>query len=190
MKHIVLVTTAVAATMMSCGVSWAGSHPNTHTGFFIGFNLGAGSADISVPSGSSTDREWGGAADFRLGGAVSEHLLLGAESSGWAKDEDGASLSLGTISFAVTYYPGPSGFFVKGGIGFASTSYEADFGDGYSLSKTESGFALQGAMGYEWRLTQKFALGPQVEFVYLNIGGDLVDTANFFDATLGFNWYW
>jgi hypothetical protein len=45
-------------------------------------------------------------------------------------------------------------------------------------------------MGYEWRLTQKFALGPQVEFVYLNIGGDLVDTANFFDATLGFNWYW
>jgi hypothetical protein len=29
-----------------------------------------------------------------------------------------------------------------------------------------------------------------VEFNWLDISGDLVDTANFFDVTLGFNWYW
>ncbi|HEU4366303.1 MAG TPA: outer membrane beta-barrel protein, partial [Candidatus Krumholzibacteria bacterium] len=116
--------------------------------------------------------------------------LLGLESSGWAKEEGGATLSLSTLAFGVTYYPGETGFLLRGGIGFASSSYELELSNGFTQSKTETGFGLQGAMGYEWRLTQKFAMGPQVEYVYLNIGGDLVDTANFFDATLGFNWYW
>jgi len=49
---------------------------------------------------------------------------------------------------------------------------------------------LLAAMGYERLLMKKFAMGPQVEFGHVNIGGDLDDTANFFDATLGFNWYW
>jgi hypothetical protein len=181
---------AALALVLAAGAAVAGDNPHTHGGFFIGFNLGAGSADVTIPGVEDTDREWGAAGNFRLGGAINDNLLLGAESSGWAKDEGGSSLSLGTLAFAVTYYPTDQGFFLKGAIGFASSSYETDLANGFTQSKTETGFGLQGAMGYEWRLTRKFAMGPQVEFVYLNIGGDLVDTANFFDATLGFNWYW
>lgn len=75
-------------------------------------------------------------------------------------------------------------------MGFGTSHFQQDLSNGFTQSKDETGFALAAAAGYEWRLTKKFALGPQVEFNYLNIGGDLVDTANFFDATLGFNWYW
>ncbi len=57
-------------------------------------------------------------------------------------------------------------------------------------SKDKHGIGLAAAVGYEWRLTRKFAMGPQVDFTYLNIGDDIVDTANFFDITLGFNRYW
>lgn len=189
MRRTTLAAIAILSLLVS-GVAWAGDNPHHHGGFFIGFNLGAGTADVTVPSEGDADREWGAAADFRLGGAVTENLLLGLESSGWAKEEDGSTLSLSTLAFGVTYYPGETGFFLRGGIGFASSSYEFELSNGFTQSKTETGFGLQGAMGYEWRLTQKFAMGPQVEYVYLNIGGDLVDTANFFDATLGFNWYW
>ena len=152
--------------------------------------MGAGTADISS-DGADGDREWGGAGNLRLGGAIKNNLLLGAESSAWAKDENGTNVSLSTVALAVTYYPvADQGFFLRGGMGLASSSVEIEESNGFKLSKDETGFGLVGAMGYEWRLTGKFALGPQVEFVYLNIGGDLVDTANFFDVTLGFNWYW
>ena len=190
MRKTRLIVTLVAALSCTAGVAWAGQHPHDHTGFFIGFNLGAGSADISIPNFVDTDREWGGAGNFRIGGAIKNNLLLGAESSAWVKDENGTTVSLSSLAFAVTYYPGELGFFLRGGAGFATSSVEVEIANGYTQSKSETGFGLQAAMGYEWRLTKKFAMGPQVEFVYLNIGGDLVDTANFFDATLGFNWYW
>jgi len=190
LKKILVLTALAMVTSLYAANAFAGSHPHDHHGFFIGFNLGGGTADISVPDGEDTDREWGGAANLRLGGAIKNNLLLGAETSGWARNENSTTVSLSTIVFAVTYYPGSEGFFVRGGAGFGGASTEVDLANDTTLSKHDTGFAMSAAAGYEWRLTKKFALGPQVEFVYLNIGGDLVDTANFFDATLGFNWYW
>jgi len=189
LKSIHLGSAVALATWVCAGAAFAGSHAQDHHGFFLGFNLGAGTAEVSS-GGESSDREWGGAGNFRLGGAVKNDLLIGGEFTGWTKDKDGTTVSLSTALFAVTYYPGNQGFFLRGGMGFGSSHFEQDVAGGYKRSKDETGFALAGAAGYEWRLTRKFALGPQVEFNYLNIGGDLVDTANFFDATLGFNWYW
>ena len=190
MKTIHVFATAALAISLCAGSAFAGSHPQDHHGFFLGFNLGAGTAQIKS-DGESSDHEWGGAGNVRLGGAVKNNLLLGAEFTGWTKDQDGSTVSLSTALFAVTYYPAQgSGFFVRGGMGFGSSHFSLDLGNGFTKSKDETGFALALASGYEWRLTKKFALGPQVEFNWLDIGGDLVDTANFFDATLGFNWYW
>jgi hypothetical protein len=186
-KAIHVLAVAVLAVALSAGAARSADHQRG--GFFIGFNLGAGTAGISSDLGD-TEREWGGAANFRLGAAIKSDLLLGADFSAWAKEEDGTTVTLSTYLVAVTYYPGDEGFFLRGGIGFGSTSFEVDFGGGLTQTKDESGFALAGAAGYEWRLTRKFALGPQVEFTYLNIGGDLIDTANYFNGTLGFNWYW
>ena len=190
MKFIHVCATAALACFLCAGSAFAGSHPQDHHGFFIGFNLGAGTAQVKS-DGESSDHEWGGAGNFRLGGAVKNNLLLGGEFTGWTKDQDGSTVSLSTALFAVTYYPAEdTGFFVRGGMGFGSSHFSVDLSNGFTQSKDETGFALALASGYEWRLTKKFALGPQVEFNWLDIGGDLVDTANFFDATLGFNWYW
>ena len=190
MKRVIWAAVTMMLVSLSAGNVLAGSNPHTRSGFFIGFNVGGGTADITIPNGSDTDREWGGAGNFRLGGALKNNLLLSGESTAWLKDEDNSSLTLGLVAFEVTYFPGDQGLFVKAGVGFASSSYEYDAGNGFTASKTENGFGLQAGAGYEWRLTRKFAMGPQVEYVYVNIGGDLVDTGNYFDATLGFNWYW
>ncbi len=189
MKTIHTLAVAALATSLFAGTAFAGSHPQDHNGFFIGFNLGAGTAQIKN-DGESSDREWGGAGNFRLGGAIKNNLLLGGEFTGWTRDQDGSTVSLSSVLFAVTYYPTNEGFYLRGGMGFGSSHFSIDLGDDVTQSKDESGFALALATGYEWRLTKKFALGPQVEFNWMDIGGDLVETANFFDATLGFNWYW
>jgi hypothetical protein len=190
LKVICMFAASALALSMYAGSAVAGGHPHDHNGFFLGFNLGGGTADMSVPGAGNSDRQGGGVANLRIGGAIKNNLLIGAETSGWARNENNTTVSLSTLVFAATYYPGSEGFFLRGGAGFGGASTEKDLGNDETQSKHDTGFALSAAAGYEWRLTKKFALGPQVEFVYLNIGGDLVDTANFFDATLGFNWYW
>jgi hypothetical protein len=57
------------------------------------------------------------------------------------------------------------------------------------LGLDDNGFGLLGAFGYEWRLTPKFAMGPEVEFVYLNVGGEF-GAANYVSGTWMLNWYW
>jgi hypothetical protein len=58
---------ALGALLMgaSAGAAQA-ANPHQRSGFFIGFNLGAGTADISSDEFGDTDREWGGAGNFRL----------------------------------------------------------------------------------------------------------------------------
>ena len=182
---ILLATSSVVIVCMTAGSAGA-QNPPERNGFFLGFNLGGGSAGVSGDS----DRLGGTDLNLRLGGAIKDDLLLGLEISSWIRDESGTTVFFDAYTAALTFFPGNKGFFLRGGVGIGSTSFETDLGGGVTASKDESGFGAMAAAGYEWRLTKKFALGPQIEFVYLNIGGDLVDTANFVDATLGFNWYW
>ncbi len=87
-------------------------------GFFIGFGVGAGSLGFEDDS----EREVGGAGYFKIGGALNDKVLLGAEGGGWSKEmrEGGGS---GTVTFsslnAVFYgYLNPTGgFFIKSGLG-------------------------------------------------------------------------
>lgn len=189
MKFAHAFAAAALLSLLSAGTVNAG-HPHDHGGLFLGFNLGAGTADISSEDGIETDRDWGGTGNVRIGGAIKNNLLLGAEFTGWTNDLGEVEISLSTVLFCVTYYPTDQGFFLRGGMGFGSGHLEQELPNGFTQSKDETGFGLGAAMGYEWRLTRKFALGPQVEFVYLNVGGDFIENGNYFDATLGFNWYW
>src|SRR5262245_39509283 len=122
MKATHTLVVAALATSLYAGTAFAGKYPQDHHGFFIGFNLGAGTAQITN-DGESSDHEWGGAGNFRLGGAIKNNLLLGAEFTGWTKDQDGSTVSLSSVLFAVTYYPTTEGFFLRGGMGFGGSHF-------------------------------------------------------------------
>lgn len=187
MKSVIFVTIAMLSSLGSA-VSRAGDYPHERHGLFIGFNLGAGSADVTIPAAGDTDSEWGLGLNLRLGGALRSNLLLGVEASGFGKDED-PELVLNTIAIAVTYYPGADGLFLRGSVGYARGLYDS----GLIYTRINDGISFVGTAGYEWRLTGKFAAGPQVEFAHLDFKGDRsyrMDSANFFKATLAFNWYW
>ena len=105
------------------------------------------------------------------------------------REEDNATVSLSVATFGVTFFPGNMGLYARGGIGFGSANSETEFGD-LTLSTTDTGFAFLVATGYEFRLSDKFALGPQVEFAYLGLDGEIIDTAHVVNGSLQFNWYW
>ena len=170
----------------------ARAYPHERTGFLIGFGLGGGSADVNYQGGGDTDRETGFGGNFLVGYAPRPDIAVHLETTGWYKEQDNASVTLRVAAAALTVYPGNVGFFVRGGVGFATSRLAAQVEelDGYTLSLDEYGFGLLGAVGYEVRLSRKFALGPQVDYAHLFLDGDAVNSANFINGSLQFTWYW
>jgi hypothetical protein len=190
MKVIHVLAGASFAMLLGPVTSLAGSYPQNHHNFFIGFNAGAGKADVRFTGGGEHLRQSGGAANVRIGGAVINNVLLSAELTGWLWKEDGHPIGIANALFALTWFPA-GGFFVRAGMGWGDTHFLETAPTGHvTASKDEVGTSFGFATGYEWRLTKKFALGPQVEYTWVNIGGEFVDKASYASTTLGFNWYW
>jgi len=198
---------ALAASLLVLVIPLAAhaGKPHERTGFFIGFGLGAGSAswDWQVEDWGSAD-EWSGSGNFRIGGAVQPDLVLHLEATSWVKGWDvvsadgqrlgDADLTLGVATFAVTYFPKNMGLLLRAGVGIATADAKVPVGTAPPFDifaeSTDTGFGMLAAVGYEWRLTNKFAMGPQIELVYLGIDGDFVKNAFVVDGGLEFNWYW
>lgn len=167
------------------GMALAGAWPNERDGWTIGLNLGGGTAGVNV-SGFNSDRETGGAGNFRVGYAFQNQYAVGLEGNGWTKKVDNETWSFGFGGPSFTFYPGSQGFYVRGAVGVGSVKYEAKSGS-VTLSASDNGFGVLGGMGYEFRLARKFALGPQVDFSYARIDEDL--SINYWNFTLGGNFY-
>lgn len=200
-----LVVAGVMAIATCVGASTASAlEPHDRNGFFIGFGLGVGNAswDWSFESPDSPS-EGSGTIDLRIGGAIRNDLMLGFESSSWVKDYDleaggskvgDAKVTFSTALFAATWFPGNRGFYVRGGLGVGTARGEVGVDLGglavLNVESDDSGFAALAAMGYEWRLSRKFAIGPQVESFFLGVDGDVVDNVAVVDGSVQFNWYW
>jgi hypothetical protein len=167
--------TRVVATLALLVVAAIGGasaqHPQTREGFWIGFGFGYGSASLSCGSGCSfTDasKGGGGAGFLKLGGTLSPKVLLGGEVNGWVKDVSGTTEEVGNVSAALYFYPSPkSGFFLKGGAGFATYMLR---NGGSSVST--NGFGLIAGLGYDIRVGRMISLTPTGNF-YFGSDGDL-----------------
>jgi hypothetical protein len=119
--------------------------------FNAGFGYGSlGCQDCNGRTGSLT----GGIA---LGGSVSQKVLLGVATTGWAKSENGAELDVGTLVAVIRFYPSATGaFFLLGGLGVGSIHGESSFVG----SQTETGFGALLGLGYDIRVGRNVSLTP------------------------------
>lgn len=179
---VVLVLLVVAALPAK---TMAGDWPHERDGVVLGFNVGGGSANLEVDN-ITGDRESGGAANIRVAYMAQPALAIGAESNLWSKEIEGVTWTFSVIAAALTFYPSGEGFFIRGGVGSGTISAELR-DSGASVSVSDSGLGLLGALGYEWRLTRKFALGPELDFGWMDVGDEV--TANYFNLTAALNWY-
>lgn len=147
-------------------------------GFFIGFGLGWGSLGIE----DGDERESGGAGYLKLGGALSDKVLLGAESNAWTKEEGGATLTMGTLTATAYLYPSETGFYLAGGLGIARIEVDA----GLLGSADDTGLGVSLGAGYDFGFGGRFGLTPYANFISGNFDGG---NANVFQVGLGVNWY-
>jgi hypothetical protein len=144
-------TAAAAPTPAPAGEKPA-KQKNRRSGFWFngGFGYGSlGCKDCGTREGSLS----GGIA---LGGSVSQKVLLGVATTGWAKSENGAELDVGTLVAVIRFYPSASGaFFLLGGLGLGSIHAKVS-----DLSQTETGFGALLGLGYDIRVGSNVSLTP------------------------------
>jgi len=168
----VALRTLTAVSMFSAVAvsAVAAQHPQVRNGFWIGFGFGYGSSNVSCDGCPSGSRESGGAGFIKLGGTLNDKVLLGGEINAWTKSESGVTADLGNVSFAGYLYPQPkSGFFVKGGVGFATTRLHN------SGTAEASGFGFVLGLGYDIRVGTNISITPVGNF-YFGSDGDLKES--------------
>ena len=175
MRHV-LVALLVAATPVAAA---AQGHPQTREGFWIGFGFGYGTLGFEC-SGCSSDRAGAFSGYLKMGGTLSSKLLLGGETNGWTKDDQGTTVTAANASLTLYFYPSPSGgFFLRGGVGWASLDIE---GVG---SETGPGGTL--GLGYDIRVSPKMSVTPVLNFM----GGALANDfkQNVVQVAVGLTWH-
>jgi len=160
-------------------------------GFWIGFGGGFGS--LGVEDGDT--RESSGAATFKLGGTLSQSLLLGVQVDAWTKTVDSfegsATLTFGTVTALVVFYPmSNGGLYLSGGIGVATLTGEISSG-GLGISETKGGPGGVVGIGYDIRLGRNFSLTPYFNFSAgnINLAEGTSMGVNMFQTGLAVNWH-
>jgi hypothetical protein len=184
-RFITVAASVAALLLLPAGIATAGQWPHERDGVVLGVNLGGGSAGVNI-LGFDLDREGGAAGNIRVGYAFQNQFALGLEGNAWTKEVDGVTWSFSVVGAAFTYYPSGQGFYVRGGIGSGKVEIKASSGS-RSVTASDTGPGLLGAMGYEWRLSRTFALGPQVDYGYAKVNDDL--SINYVNFTVGANFY-
>lgn len=170
--------TASLSLLSSATASAQGTAPE-RKGFWFNGGLGFGSLGCD----DCDTRETGLSGQLSLGGTISPRLLIGASSNGWTKSEDGVTLTMGSLTAAVRFYPSATGrFFLTGGLGVATL----DLGISGLGSASDTGVAALLGLGYDIRIGSNVSLTP----FWNGIGGSFDGAgANFGQIGLGFTWH-
>jgi hypothetical protein len=154
-----------AALALASQPVWAQDEPaNKHQrqGFYIGIGLGYGTLSIE----GAGETEGGFSGNLRLGTALSQNVLIGVQTNGWYKSENNVTLTFGTLTGAVQFYPSANGgFFLNAGLGLATltlTGFDAEYGLGAVLG-----------LGYDFRVGRNISITP-----FLNGFGSSIEETN------------
>ena len=166
-----------------------------HRALWGGFGLGAG---LDGDEGNA----WGIDAYIRVGGTLSQRMLLGVESSGWYGSHLDTDLYRSNLSGVVLFYPSMrGGLFLKGGAGLSyvntSISERTTIGgiDYYnSISEAKTGFGATAGVGFDIRLGRNMYLVPELDWYLQSIGDTdasfgVPSTINIFAFTIGLVWH-
>ena len=174
-------------------------------GWVLGIGFGMGRAEVTY-LGGVVEREFreGVSSEIRLGKMLSNKLALTFDYQGWVIENGNLDLRLrqGLQSFGLglTWYPGNpqnawGGMYIRVGGGRALANVAATFLNPDDLTEVEQkridewGYVASGTVGYEFFVTDTFAVGPNLNAAYLWINGDLADSGRWLTVSLLGTWY-
>lgn len=158
-----------------------------HQGFWVGFGLGGGTNFADFADGARA----GVGGYVRLGGTISQQLLIGGELIGWGRNRNGNTFSESGATAVALFYPVQRGIFLKGGAGFAAWAAQPSTG---GSTQTAGGFAGTLGLGYDLQIGSTLYLTPNLDFLFHTMESDGTAFAGVSSGavllfTLGLTWY-
>jgi hypothetical protein len=122
----------------------------------------------------------GATSHLRIGGTVSDHVLIGGEIFSLLDKAFDVSVGVstntaetGTAAIALMWFPGRSGLFLKGGVGVAFGQYSIPTSPTTADTSSGAGIGLTFGAGWDWSISRTFALTANVG-AYITAVGDIV----------------
>lgn len=172
--YLCLITLLASSATLSA--QDGGRAPAEHVGLWLSGGLGGG---------TTSEDDDGPAGYFRIGGSVSEHVLLGGEVAGMTYDVNGTNVSFANATFTALFDPAlPGGFFAKAGVGFASVMTSLDIGGG-TFTTDDEGFGVTLGVGYDIRIGGNLYLTPNFDLLLQTFGDDRDASLVLFTLGLG-----
>jgi hypothetical protein len=186
---VLRITWLVPATLVLLSTMAHGQDQSAqrHEGFWVGFGLGGG-------WNTNTDLVGGGRGGLdvyvRLGGTVSQRLLLGGEALAWAQVENTTSLVRANTTFSAMFYPfRTGGLYLKGGLGLAHVESAFVVGPATGTSSI-TGFGSTWGLGYDVRLGNNLYLTPNIDLLVQTFDAYGTETTESIAVfTLGLVWH-
>lgn len=172
-----------------------GGHPNVRQGFWWGAGVGTAWNQLNCDICADSRRN-GFNLTGKLGGTVSQSLLLGAELTGWYSSDDPVTELFGGLSAIAQWYPSSTGaFYFKGGFGL--TTYRATDSLDEDTKFTSSAMGPQVGLGYDFRVSPTVSINPYSSVMFAAFGNlrlngnEISDNASFtlIQIGLGVTWH-
>ncbi len=159
--------TRIALIVVALLLFWApqakAQRPQEHSGFWWAVGLGGG---VNVTTGLDGESLWGGAGVIRLGGTVSQKLLLAGDLVYWFKNYADLDVYRVNTTLAAYYYPLESrGFYLKGGVGVGSVSGVVRT-TASGFTESEIAFATTVGTGIDFQVARNLYLTPGLDWLF------------------------
>lgn len=125
----------------------------------------------------------------RVGGTLSDHVMLGGESAIFIDDAFGFTAGstntvaeLETVGVVVLWFPGRSGFFLKGGVGLAEGRFTISNGAAPPDSTEGIGIGMTFGVGWDVPISRKFAFTANASTIMTAIGDIVLPTRRIEDV--------
>jgi hypothetical protein len=182
------------ALALLCGIALCGTveaqRPH-RAGLWGEFGFGPGHVRVACAGCTNVVSANGQTSYFRIGGTVSDHVLIGFEAFSlldkafsFSLDVSTSVAETATAGVIILWYPGKRGLFFKGGVGIAAGQYTIPSGPTTADTSTGAGIGLTFGTGWDWSISRKFALTANIA-AYVTGVGDIVVPGRRVDDVIG-----
>lgn len=194
-----LILAAVALVILGSGGAAAQRRSRPHrSGLWGELSSGTGHVRIAC-SGCNDVVTANGATSFvRIGGTVSDHVVIGFEAFSLLDrglgffSQDTTTAETATAAIVVLWFPGRHGLFFKGGAGAAGGQFILPSGPTEADTSNGAGIGLTFGLGWDWSISRKFAITANAATFVVGLGDIVLPTrrvddviATMYQASIG-----
>lgn len=161
------------------------------TGLWGELAAGGGFLRVACSTCADVNVESGGGGLVRLGGTLTDRVLVawesawfGDETFGFAAGDSSVVARLQTLTVMLAWFPWRSGAFLKGGVGMALGQFTVPNGAGQTDTPKGTGIGMTLGVGWDVPISRKFALTANAA-AFITAIGDLVLPNSRVDDVIG-----